>query len=71
MKLETKFNPGDEVWAMRYDKPQKYIVNEVHAMASIGFRYVPWYIMSCSSIDAPRFTEDKLFKTKQELIESL
>ena len=71
MKFNTKFSPGDEVWVMKYDRPQKYIIDKVTVSASRGFNYMPQYEMSCSGMNAPRFSEDKLFRTKQELIESL
>lgn len=71
MTLYTKYNPGDEVWVMEYNRPQKYIIDKVEASASRGFKYIPQYTMAYSGSDAPKFTENMLFKTKQELIESL
>ena len=71
MKFSTKFNPGDEVWAMRYDKPTKFIVNSVYCKACRTCNYVPWYEMATSELHSPQFGEDKLFRTKKELLESL
>lgn len=71
MTLYTKYSPGDEVWVMVYNKPQKYIIDKVEVSASRAFNYMPQYTMAYSGLNSPKFTEDKLFKTKQELLESL
>ena len=68
MTFNTKYSPGDEVWVMEYNKPQKYIVDEVEVAASRDSNYIPQYTMVRNP---SRFCEDRLFKTKQELIESL
>ena len=71
MTFYTKYSPGDEVWVMEYNKPHKYIIDRVEASASRGFNYLPQYTVAYSGLNAPRFPEDRLFRTKQELIESL
>ena len=71
MKFETKFSPGDEVWVMHYNKPQKAIVAKVTVSKSRVFSYVPQYEIDCLDSDILNVSEDRLFKTKQELIESL
>lgn len=71
MTFHTKYSPGDEVWAMEHNKPQKYIIDKVEVSAARGFEYIPQYTMTYNGLTAPKFTEDRLFKTKLELIESL
>lgn len=68
MTFHTKYSPGDEVWVMENNKPRKFIIDKVEVAAARGFYYVPVYTAGPYS---PRYFEDKLFKTKQELIESL
>lgn len=68
MTFNTKYSPGDEVWIMEYNKPQKCIIDKVEVAASRGFLYIPQYTVDLNS---SRLSEDRIFKTKQELIESL
>lgn len=56
---------------MEYNKPHKYIIDTVEVSASRGFNYLPQYTVAYSGLNAPRFPEDRLFRTKQELIKSL
>lgn len=73
MKIETKFSLGDEVWFMRYDK-----INSGH-ICEISVRYSSsdWYSESykirelSSQLSPPSFSKQDVFRTKQELIESL
>lgn len=68
MTFHTKYGPGDEVWVMEHNKPQKCIIDKVEVGASRGFKYLPQYTVD---LNTSRLSEDRLFKTKQELIESL
>lgn len=71
MIFETKFNPGEEVWFMHYNKPQKFTIEKVKCSASTSFRYVNVYEMRYNSTSPLIKHENELFRTKQELIESL
>lgn len=68
MTIHTKYSPGDEVWVMEHNKPQKHIIETVEVSASRDFGYIPQYIVESNP---SRLSEDRLFRTKQELIESL
>lgn len=75
MTIETKYNPGDTVWFMSNNK----IVQSSIKKLSMSFIYsleVSWELeleeegSFIHNMPASR-TEDKLFSTKQELIDSL
>lgn len=53
---------------MESNKPQKHTIDKVEVAASRGFNYMTQYTMEHN---ASRFFENQLFRTKQELIESL
>lgn len=73
MKINTKFDIGDEVYFMYNDKVQ---IGHVWSIR-IGISGPNWisekYTMQehGGSTYAPRFTPNQLFRTKQELMESL
>lgn len=73
MKIETKYNLGDEVWFMRYDRIQSGHICEVLVRYTTPNWYSEVYKVKewNSGLNSPTFTTHELFKTKQELIESL
>lgn len=74
MKFETKFNPGDEVWYMKCNKPHKQNIYRVHVEAFYSGslkKCYPVYEFQTSGCNTERKTETDVFATKQDLIESL
>ncbi len=74
MQIETKFNIGDEVFTMYSDKIVKATVNRVKIIRSNDM--CPWGNILLYNLQMTRGgyldrEEDKLFKTKEELIASL
>lgn len=69
MKIETKYEIGQEVWFMHNNKPTcmpiKYIAINVHGIKQSTIQYV---FQADGDI---WLTEHKLFITKEELIASL
>ena len=72
MKIETKFDPGQTVWIMIGNKPIKCIIDVV-IPGSVGksFRYKDAYTITGYNGNSPKFYEEQIFTTKEELIESL
>ena len=72
MKIETKFDPGQTVWIMIDNKPKECVIKEVipGARATI-FRYQDAYTIAGYNGNSPKFYEEQIFKTKEELIKSL
>lgn len=79
MKIETKYEIGQEVWVMKDDRPQKFIVNGLNVKCSSGMYKGTFHI-----VDSPIVTYDLgsrmsplvyndiyLFPTKEELLKSL
>ena len=72
MKIETKFNPGQTVWIMIDNKPIKCIIDAVIPGALWkSFRYKDSYTIEGYNGKSPKFYEEQIFTTKEELIESL
>ena len=71
MEFRTKFNPGEEVWFMQDNRPQKMQIEVVSVGATEHFRYKTEYYMHTGSISKLKKYENEIFATKQELIESL
>lgn len=72
MKIETKFNPGDKVWMMDFNKP---VEKEIHSVL-VGeitqkHRYQHTYTFTGYDGNGPKKYENELFKTKDDLIKSL
>lgn len=69
MKIETKYELGQEVWFMHANKPIlmpiKHITVDVHDIGQATIQYV---FQADGDI---WLTEHKLFSTKEELIASL
>ncbi|MCF0219341.1 MAG: hypothetical protein HUK14_06130 [Muribaculaceae bacterium] len=75
MKIETKFNPGDTVYYLGDGKIECKLVEKVNITISRSYRsnygYKDDIVISYDIGDKRVCFEDKLFATKQELIESL
>ena len=72
MKIETKFDPGQTVWIMINNKPEKCVIDEViPGTRTKTFRYQDAYTIIGYNKNSPKFYEEQIFKTKEELIKSL
>lgn len=69
MKIETKFNIGDAVWAMNDNKALSFTVSRIDA-AVVGDKVGISYMVSLYGLYLGR-EEQEIFATKKELIESL
>lgn len=64
MKIETKYNIGDEVWVKFIGRPLKSKVYEIIGGKEKLYRCA-FYLTTAT------FREDELFPTKEELLKSL
>lgn len=76
MEFKTKFNKDERVWFMKNNKPAEGIISAIHIFyvntnqdhikydARDAIKPVTW-------LDHQNLFENKLFKTKKELLESL
>lgn len=77
MKIETKFSPGDTVFLMADNHVHASEVTSVHfekyedGSGGINYGLKDWFSVSGSKNTFNRFCEKDLFKTKQELLNSL
>lgn len=72
MKIETKFDPGQTVWIMINNKPKECVIDEVIPGARAKtFRYKDAYTINGYNGKSPKFYEEEIFTTKEELIKSL
>jgi hypothetical protein len=73
MIIETKFSPEDTVWVMINNKPKKCTIYElIPGKQTRSITYVNTYsIHGNYNGNSPVFSENDLFKTKEELINSL
>ena len=71
MKIETKYNIGDEVWFMKENKPIKRVVDFIEIIAaSVTSKSFIQYGLKMEGL-IERVTESRLFLTKEELLKSL
>lgn len=73
---ELKFKPNEMVWLMHDDKPVQAPISEIHLHSLTrknGIKYYFWHQDFNGGCRKNMWTEDvnKLFKTKQELLNSL
>lgn len=71
MTIETKYNIGDEVWMMLFDKPEEFVITGIeytHHRIFIGCKY---YIKSTDREYEVAIPEGLLFHTKEELLKNL
>ena len=72
MKIETKFDPGQTVWIMIYNKPKECVIDKViPGTRARTFSYEDVYTITGYNANSPKFYEEQIFKTKEELIKSL
>lgn len=70
MKIETKYNIGDEVWFMENNKPTKGIVVKLDIdIARSGDWYIENYKVESHGLRCE--VGQSLFPTKEELLKSL
>ena len=71
MKIETKYNIGDEVWFMDANRPIKGIVIKLDIdVSSKGDWYIEHYRVKAAG--CPHFkVGQSLFPTKEELLKNL
>lgn len=77
MKIETKFSLGDTVFLMEDNSVKKSVVRSVHfekyedGSGSTQYGLKDYFSVSGSRNRINQFSEQNLFKTKQELLNSL
>jgi len=72
MKIETKYDPEDNVWIMINNKPKDVVIYEVMpGMVLKSMRYQDRYTIEGYNGNSPTFYERDIFKTKEELLNSL
>lgn len=72
MKIETKFDPGQTVWIMIDNKPKECVIDQViPGTRARTFRYQDAYTITGYNGNSPKFYEEQIFTTKEELIKSL
>jgi hypothetical protein len=71
MKIETKYNIGDEVWTMLLDEPTHCIIETIHSRCSRTHRVIEYYLVPIGSSWGFHAKEYEVFPTKEELLNSL
>lgn len=72
MKIETKYDPADIVWIMINNKPKECVIYEVDPGKIMKtMAYQDRYTIEGYNGNSPTFYEKDIFKTKEELIDSL
>ena len=72
MKIETKFDPGQTVWIMISNKAIECVIEEViPGRRTRTSRYQDTYTITGYNGNSPKFYEEQIFTTKEELIKSL
>lgn len=66
MTIETKYNIGDEVWAIRDNRPSMYKITKVTLVCDDIDLNISYKTRCCKY-----FFESELFPTKEELLKSL
>lgn len=70
MTIETKFNLGDKVFVLYNDKIQEVSVTGVYAFYEYNPIHINYRVKFVAGGET-KLSEDRLFATKQELINSL
>jgi hypothetical protein len=70
MTIETKYNIGDEVWLLYNNKAVSSRIFRIEVKVDLRLSARIIYYLSGSNIDE-FCSEDKLFRTKEELLKSL
>ena len=72
MTIETKYDPADIVWIMIGNKPKECVIYEVDpGMVLKNMSYQDRYTIEGYNANSPTFYERDIFRTKEELINSL
>lgn len=72
MKIETKYDPGDTVWMMIGNRPKECVIYEVDPGKIMkSMTYQDRYTIEGYNGNSPTFYEREIFRTKEELINSL
>ena len=72
MTIETKFEPGENVWIMIHNKTKMCVVYEViPGKRTKTYNFKDTYTVEGYNRNSPTFYEEEMFKTKEELINSL
>jgi len=72
MKIETKYDPGDTVWIMIGNRPKECVIYEVDPGKIMkSMTYQDRYTIEGYNANSPTFYEREIFRTKEELINSL
>ena len=72
MTIETKYDPADIVWIMINNKPKECVIYEVDpGMVLKNMSYQDRYTIEGYNGNSPRFYDKEIFRTKEELINSL
>ena len=66
MKLETKYNVGDKIWAMYNNRPNIYEVLRITVSCDDIDKNI-----SYRTNDGKYFSEEDIFSSKEELLKSL
>ena len=70
MKIETKYNIGQEVWVIYHNEPTKGIVGRIDTTRIGSFSQIIYYLNFGQNEPVIR-KECSLFPTKEELLKSL
>lgn len=71
MKIETKYNIGDEVWATLFDEPTKCTIGFIEIAITRTERAEWYYVVPDGSEYGYNASIDEVFPTKEELLKSL
>ena len=76
MTIETKFNIGDKVWFLSETKPNKGVIEYAQVFAhmfegTLTAHATYTLAQKKGSVFCVTLAENKLFRTKQELLDSL
>lgn len=66
MEIETKYNIGDEVWAMYNNSLFKFEINKVLIIHDHNETIIQYKVKGCKY-----FFESEIFPTKEELLKAL
>lgn len=70
MKIETKYNIGDEVWFILGSKARQGIILGI-TFNELGHTLIDYYYNVQIGVSHGSFNEPDLFPTKEELLKSL
>lgn len=71
MKIETKYDIGQEVWVMLLGKPTHCSIETIHSCHSRIHRVIEYYLVGIGSTFGFHAKEYEIFPTKEELLKSL